>query len=444
MLKEELKKLCIEAIDNNKEKIIQFGKNIYETPELGYKEFKTTEKVISAFKDLGQEVETEIAYTGCRISSGSKSSPVIAVIGELDSIICPSHKDANSDGNVHACGHHVQLANLYGSAIGLLNSGVINKLDGRVDFIAIPSEECVDYGYRTKLINEGKIKYFGGKQEALYRGKFDNIDIYMQCHMKDFDDGKKCIVNSKCDGFMTKIVKFIGKSSHAGFAPHEGINALNMANLAINNINALRETFKDEDKVRVSAIITNGGDLVNVVPDTVCMEIMVRAFTTDAIIEINKKITKALKAAAFALSGSVEINDRVGYLPLKTDEELSNLYKNNMIEYGNASDDDFVEMYETAGSTDLGDLSQIKPCMHIWASGITGGLHTADFKVGDNYTAYVLPAKMLALTVIDLLYDNAEKAKNIMSEFKANFTKEEYLDFLDKNTFIDLFDGSDL
>ena len=44
---------------------------------------------------------------------------------------------------------------------------------------------------------------------------------------------------------------FPGKAAHAGFAPEQGINALNMAELAMNNIHALRETFRDEDKVRV-------------------------------------------------------------------------------------------------------------------------------------------------------------------------------------------------
>ena len=42
----------------------------------------------------------------------------------------------------------------------------------------------------------------------------------------------------------------------------------------MNNIHALRETFRDEDKVRVSIVIKEGGGLVNVVPERVAMEIM--------------------------------------------------------------------------------------------------------------------------------------------------------------------------
>ena len=66
---------------------------------------------------------------------------------------------------------------------------------------------------------------------------------------------------------------------------------------------------------------------------------------------------------------------------MNTNRELSALYKENMIEYTGAEKDSFVELYETAGSTDLGDLSQIMPCMHIWTEGITGGLHSKDYRL---------------------------------------------------------------
>ena len=46
-----------------------------------------------------------------------------------------------------------------------------------------------------------------------------------------------------------------------------------------------RETFRDEDCVRVHPIITKGGDLVNVVPSVVRMETYVRAKTPDALLD---------------------------------------------------------------------------------------------------------------------------------------------------------------
>ena len=151
-----------------------------------------------------------------------------------------------------------------------------------------------------------------------------------------------------------------------------------------------------------------------------------------------------MKAGALAIGGKVEINQKIGYMPLKADRRLSRLYRSNMIAFGGADEDSFVEVYQTAGSTDLGDLSQLMPCMHVWAGGVTGGLHTKDYRLADPETAYILPAKMLALTVIDLLYNGAEEAKSIVAAYKPAFTKESYLEFIKAHSRVDLFDGSAL
>lgn len=445
MKKEELKRKCLDAIDSHREEILTLAEEIYRHPELGYREFETTKRMEQAFAALGKTPETGIAYTGCKISAGENPGPTVAVMGELDCVMCREHPDRTADGKVHACGHHAQLADLYGCAVGLLQSGVMEELDGKVDFVAIPAEECIDYEYRNDLIAKGEIQFYGGKQEYLRRGGMDQVDMVLQCHMMEMKDpAKHCIVNTDCNGFMTKVVTFWGRGAHAGFSPHEGINALNMAELAMNNIHALRETFRDEDKVRVSAVITDGGDVVNVVPSMVRMQIMVRAFTIEAMLDANRKVTRALKAGAMALGGRVEIQDQVGYLPMRTDRNLSALYEQNMIDYTGAAPGSFVETYETAGSTDLGDISQMKPCMHIWAEGIQGGLHAADFCVANAEQAYIVPAKMLALTVIDLLCDGAKEAKRVLETYHPIFTRESYLEFMRSNSKLEEFDTSAL
>ena len=73
----------------------------------------------------------------------------------------------------------------------------------------------------------------------------------------------------------------------------------------------------ERKRFRVSAIITEGGDLVNVVPAVVKMQIMVRAFTIDGMLDASKKVNRALKAGALAIGGKVEIDDKIGYLPMK-------------------------------------------------------------------------------------------------------------------------------
>ena len=58
--------------------------------------------------------------------------------------------------------------------------------------------------------------------------------------------------------------------------------------------------------------------------------------------------------------------------------------------------------------------------------------------------AYIVPAKMMALTIIDLLYDNAKKAKQILDNFKPTLTKESYLELKKEHSKLVVFDGSEL
>ena len=210
MDKEELKQRCLNVIEEHQDEIIALGMEAYKTPELGFKEFRTGKLMEEAFLKLGLEPETGVSYTGCRVSSGPKGNgPRVAVMGELDCIMCDSHPDAAEGGMVHACGHNVQLANMYGAAIGILTSGVMEHLGGAADFIAIPAEECVDYEYRNRLMSQGTIHYLGGKQELMYRGGLDDTDMVLQCHMMEMDPGKCCILDTKGNGFISKTVRCV-------------------------------------------------------------------------------------------------------------------------------------------------------------------------------------------------------------------------------------------
>lgn len=443
MDKNKLKKRCLAQIDSEKEAIIAIGKAIYKTPELGYKEIQSTKLAKAFMETFGTPIQSNIAVTGCLTTvNEGKKGPRIAVMGELDSVVCPEHIDACKLGNVHACGHNIQISNLMGCAVGIIKSGVHEYLDGVIDFIAMPSEECIDLEFRKNLQKNGEIKFFGGKQEFLYRGGFEHIDLLIQSHAMDFQGEKNCMIHTECNGFISKMITFVGKSAHAGIAPHDGVNALNMAHLALGNIHAQRETFKEIDRIRVSAIIRDGGGIVNVVPSKVTMEALVRGANLQAILDANKKTNRSLQAAALALGGEVIIEDDIGYLPLETDRNLDKVVRSAVVEMMGGSDQSIIEEYITAGSTDLGDISHVKPCTHIWMGGIQGGLHTKGYHMEDEYAAYVLPAKVLALSVIDLLYDGASVAKDVIANYKPKLTKETYLNLMQSHSITHQFDYS--
>ena len=428
----EIKERVIKAIDENRELILKAGQAMYDNPEFGYKEFKGTEIVSNYFKnELGLDVEEGIAYTGCRARANENTEgPKVAILGELDAISCSDHLDSNELGAVHACGHHIQIAGMLGAATGLVKSGILSELGGKVDFMATPAEEFVELGYRTQLRADGKIKYFGGKQEMIYNGTFDDVDMAVMFHALDLGD-KKVLTGPVSNGFIGKTVKFIGKEAHAGSAPHEGINALNAAMLGINNVHAQRETFKDSDRVRFHPIITKGGDIVNSVPADVRMEAYVRARTIEGMIDANKKVNRGLTAGAYAVGAEIEITEIPGYLPILKHDSMEDVLEGNLEYLG--LKDDMIKGGDFTGSFDFGDVSHIMPTLHPMFGGINGALHTRDFKTVDDEIAILMPAKALALTVVDLLFAQGKKAKEILDNFKPVMTKEEYLTFMESN-----------
>lgn len=355
---------------------------------------------------------------------GGGKGPTIAIIGELDAVLVPDHPDANpATGAVHACGHNCQIAAMLGAGIGLLNSGVMKELEGNVFLFAVPAEEYIELGFRMKLREEGKIEFLAGKQELIRLGYFDDIDMAMMVHALT-DPGRAAICGITTEGVIGKTCRFIGKASHAGSAPHEGINALNAMMMVLMGIHAQRETFKDEDCIRVHGIVTRGGDSVNVIPSDVQMEMNIRGKTVDALTDANKKVDRAIKAGAMSVGAQVEISNMPGHMPVKEDNTLIELFKKNASQ--SVPPENIKTGLHFGWSSDMGDVTQIMPAIHPLMGGFRGSLHGKEFGIADPEMACVIPAKVMAMTVIDLLGNKASLARKVLAEFKPAMTREQH------------------
>lgn len=423
----QIKIKALDAITNQRNRIISIGEEIFRHPELGYKENNTSNLVKQVWDELGLEDITSVGLTGWKGYLKEKdytASPInVAVMGELDAVISPKHPFADKQtGAAHACGHHAQIAAMIGCAIGL--SAVKDALDGNVCFLATPAEEYIELGYRSQLKQNGLITYFGGKQQMIAEGVFDDVDMALMVHSETNQKEPHISINSHSTGFIGKNIRFIGKEAHAGGAPWDGVNALNAATLAISAIHAQRETFRDCDSVRVHPIITKGGDLVNTVPSEVTMESYVRASSVEAMKAANAKVNRAIKGASYAIGTDVEITDSAGYLPLMQNTRLSSIFSENAtLLLPNVTVDENLPF---CGSTDAGDLSYLLPVIQPTISGFSGDLHSCDFQVEDEELVYLLPAKLMAMTVIDLLMKEASIAKEIKSASPRK-KKEDYI-----------------
>lgn len=431
MNKEELKQQVCAVIDAYADKIKDVADSIADEPELGFKEVKTAAKVAAFMRELGLEPQTGLAINGVKArAKGAKEGPTAAVLGELDAITCPDSCKADPlTGAAHACGHNLQIASMLGAACGIMKSDALKHLAGDVVFFGVPAEEYIELAFRKKLVKEGKLHFLSGKGQLIYEGAFDDIDMAMQMHADKNMPEPTVSVGESSNGFVGKTVRYIGQVAHAADAPHEGINALNAAMLGLMGINALRETFREQDVVRVHPIITKGGDIVNSVPADVRMELYVRAKTMDAIDKTHSRVDAALKAGGDAVGAQTIIETMPGQMPLSCNKRMNELFVENA---QTAFPDVAVkDAGHFSASTDMGDVSHLIPVIHPFIGGTDGLLHTENFKVIDFKAAVLLPAKAFAMTLIDLLYDDAAEAKEILANFKPILTKEEYIAKLD-------------
>ena len=426
--KEELKKLACAAIDARRDDILAFADSVAAEPELGFKEYKTAEKFASLLRGLGREPRTGVANTGViDVFKGAKSELRVAVMGELDAILVADHPDADPmTGAVHACGHNAQLASVAAIACALHDTGLMDELDGDIVLMGVPAEENVEITYRNKLREEGKLWFLSGKQEFIRLGEFDDIDVSVMQHSAVAAPGFRAGASSVCNGFTVKLINYKGKAAHAGAAPFEGVNALNAAMLGLMAVHAQRETFRDEDHIRVHPIITKGGDIVNIVPADVRLESYVRGSNTAAILEASEKVNRAFRSGADAVGAECEIIELPGYLPVIQCEELNALmYRELQSLVGDGVLNDCPGF--GGGSTDLGDVSHLMPAIQSFFAGVEGGLHTKDFCLKDKDLAILTAAKAMLCLVIELLYGGAEVGKRIKKGFKPVLTKEQYL-----------------
>ena len=422
--------MAFAAVDRATRDLVGTAKLIYAEPEVGFRERKTSALIARSLRGLGLTVEEGIAHTGLKaVYDFGTPGPRVAVICEMDSLRVPSHPGADPEtGAAHACGHHTQAGMLLGVATALTQPELRGVLSGSVAFIATPAEEFIDVSARLEMRRAGLLQFLSGKQEMMRLGTFDDVDMAMMMHTAAGDGSPRITVGGTSNAHIVHHVRFIGRSSHAGGAPEKGINALQAAMLALNAINAQRDTLQERHVVRIHGIITKGGSAVNAVPDDVVYEGRVRAMVPEALADVNEKVLRCYRAGALAVGADVEITSIPGYLSLVNNPDLQSAFARNaetVVGHENLRTTDDAE--SRGGSTDMGDLSTVMPAIHPYTSAATGTGHGPDYLIADYDLAVVAPAKIMSGTVIDLLSNDAAEARRVLANYRPLMSLPEYL-----------------
>ncbi len=417
-------------VDKHRKEIMDAEEYIWHHPETGFREWKTDAYMQAVFEGAGYTLIKAGNIPGfyTDIETG-RPGPKLLILAELDALSAPNHFQA-VDGCAHACGHHAQCAAMVGIALALKEPGALDGLSGSIRLMCVPAEELIELDFRDGLRREGVIHYLGGKTEFMHRGYMDGVDLsYM------FHTGSRTDCDFDCqrgqNGCIAKTVRYTGVASHAGGSPEKGVNALYAATLGLQGINAIRETLRDGDHVRIHPIMTAGGACVNIIPCEAVLESYIRGASFDAILDANRKVDRALAAGALALGAKVSVSDRPGYAPFSNSPELVEAACEAMRALLGEDRVKLTGEWAT-GSTDMGDLSCIMPVMHPYIAGAAGHAHGDDYHLTSRELACVSSAKGQLMLMALLLENGAARAKQAVERYHAPYaSKEEYFAALD-------------
>lgn len=413
------------ALERDASRTELLAETLFANPELGFRERKTADILIEALSGTGARIDSGLAITGVRAELGPADAPAIMLLADMDAL-----PTAGAPGGVaHSCGHHAQMAVMVAAFKALAAAGVPEREGVRLVFLGTPAEEYVEMDYRMRLRGEGRIRFLSGKQEMLRLGMFEGASAALKYHSMADQDDRMGTVNGTLNGFIAKRATFIGKSAHAGAEPDRGVNALNAASLAMLAIHAQRETFRDDDHIRVHPVMKSGGTTVNTVPDIAELETYVRGASWQAIRVAGAKVDRALAAGAIAIGASVRIENTPGYQPFRPDARLGDVLGAAASTVVDRAKLDFQD--KSYASDDIGDVAALVPTCQLGYSGFRGTIHGADFRCVDPVRAYHQPARIMALTALRLALDGGALAASIRSTFKPAFGLNEYVDSLE-------------
>lgn len=426
----DYQKVLVDRVNKNKQLGLDALDWLWKHPQVGYTEWEAHNYLKEKYEALGYELTEAGDIPGFFTDLDTqKPGPTLCIMAELDALDQANHPEA-VNGMTHACGHHCQGAALLGLAAALKEPGALDGLSGKIRLMMVPAEEMIQLEYREKLRQEGKIHFFGGKPEFMYRGYFDDVDLCMMVHTSEAQGPKDFSCNRKKNGCIAKTFVFKGKSSHAGGRPDLGVNAEYAFSLALNAVNALRETFKNTDTVRWHPITHGVSSAVNIIPDELSCESYVRANNMDAIKRENEKINRAMTGAALAMGARLELHDRPGYAPEAGDIAFMQVCESCCIDL--AGEDRVAFHYDACGtgSSDFGDLTTIMPGCQFYARGAVGEGHGTNYYIADPERACTNSSRVQYLIAYELMKDGAEKAKELVANYKPQFASvKEYLAF---------------
>ena len=318
------------AVEASAGEALELARWMSAHPEISLEEHATHQRYVEYLRARDFTVEAgqadlETAFVATR---GSRKAPVsIALLAEMDAL--PEIG--------HACGH-----NLSGPASLLAASALVETLPddaARIVVIGCPAEE----------LGIGKLR-------LVEAGVFDGIDAAMMAHASDMRRAHRLFLGNRKFEFV-----FHGRAAHAAAYPEEGINALDGVIAFFVAVGLLRQQLPRG--VRVHGIVSDGGEVPNIIPERAAAQVWVRALDETELDDAARRVETCARGSAESTGTRLErFTGSGGSPPMRPNLALAALYRRQLERLGLPETDHAPGA--AIGSSDITHISRVVPTIH--------------------------------------------------------------------------------
>ena len=364
-----------------RDELLALSDDICRNPEVGYKEYRSVEKLAASLRSHGFEVQVGAGGFDTAFVArwtGTPGGPALGIIVEYDAL-------RGTQGAFHGDQHCAQGPIGLAVAVAMQEHLAKAKLPGSVIVYGTPAEELLDPSAKTVMHKAGV---------------FNGADIIVRSH-----SGSQ--TSRPAPGFGTCCLNIDGvKYTFSGAPAHQmaawnGRNALTAVTQLFGNIDAVRANMRPE--ARIQGVITEGGAAPNVVPDRTQADFYIRYPDEVYLKTVREFVDNAARAAALATGTKVKI-DTYGTLrdgiSVGTLAEVGFAYQTQFGAGRVVAAPDKPQGYEESGS-----VSRDIPGMGFSGYTSDAPYHTYEM-AADNYTpvghdGFTIQAQAMAALLFD-------------------------------------------
>jgi hippurate hydrolase len=360
----------IDPIVQFQSEIQHIRRDIHQHPELSYEEHRTSEVVARKLKEWGIPVIRGLGGTGIvGIIKNGAGNRAIGLRADMDALPMQeiNHFEHTSihDGKMHACGHDGHTAMLLGAAHHLSQ---YRNFDGTVYLIFQPAEEggagakrMIDDGLFAQCPMDAVFGMHNWPGAAV--GTFSVTPGAMMASANEFH----------------VVIK--GKGAHAA-QPHKGIDPIMIAvQIAQSWQTIVSRNASPLESAVLSITQIHSGSATNVIPDEATLIGTVRAFSTEMIDLIERRMFTIAEHTAAAFDAQLEFEFKRNYPPLINHINETAIATDVMRSIVGA-DNVNAQVEPTMGAEDFSFMLQSKPGCYVFIGNGEGAHRDAGHGLG--------------------------------------------------------------